>query len=532
MGVLQRFERRLGGLVEGAFAKVFKGGVEPVEIASALARETDDRRANSSNRVLVPNEFAVELAGGDFARLAPYTRALCDELAEMVREHAAEQRYTFVGPVTVRLAEAADLDIGVFRIRSSVASADPAVVGGRRPRPAAPGTPHLLITTRAPGGSGSGEREYPLDAETTVIGRSVECDIRLNDTGVSRRHGEIRRLPDGQFLYVDAGSTNGSLVNGRAATQVKLVNGDRIELGTAVVEFRREEARGATGPRGPRTPVPARSSPPPGRPTPPPADHRTPPPFDPRQPTPSTRRGTPAPDDRYARPEPGGPGGREPGYRDRPGRDPRDGDYREGPSPRFRDDPSGRPAGDHRPDAYREGPSPRFRDDPGAPPDGYREGPSARFRDEPPARPPARPPAGPRPDGYREGPSPRFRDDGAPARGRPGPTPPPNARQGGERGDGGRRAPGPGREPEYGRAGRPDPGRGHRGEPPRAGARGAGGPADEMYRSSTDPRQRPPARADDGLEALEPLDGFDDAETRLPSRAANHPGDDRRRRGW
>lgn len=490
MGVLQRFERRLGGLVEGAFAKVFKGGVEPVEIASALARETDDRRANSSNRVLVPNEFAVELAGGDFARLAPYTRALCDELAEMVREHAAEQRYTFVGPVTVRLAEAADLDIGVFRIRSSVASADPAVVGGRRPRPAAPGTPHLLITTRAPGGSGSGEREYPLDAETTVIGRSVECDIRLNDTGVSRRHGEIRRLPDGQFLYVDAGSTNGSLVNGRAATQVKLVNGDRIELGTAVVEFRREEARGATGPRGPRTPVPARSSPPPGRPTPPPANHRTPPSFDPRQPTPSTRRGTPAPDDRYARPEPGvpgGPGGREPGYRDRPGRDPRDGDYREGPSPRFRDEP------------------------------------------------PARPSAGPRPDGYREGPSPRFRDDGAPARGRPGPTPPPNARQGGERGDGGRRAPGPGREPEYGRAGRPDPGRGHRGEPSRAGARGAGGaggPADEMYRSSTDPRQRPPARADDGLEALEPLDGFDDAETRLPSRAANHPGDDRRRRGW
>jgi len=35
VGVLQRFERRLGGLVEGAFAKVFKGDVQPVEIASA-----------------------------------------------------------------------------------------------------------------------------------------------------------------------------------------------------------------------------------------------------------------------------------------------------------------------------------------------------------------------------------------------------------------------------------------------------------------------------------------------------------------
>ncbi|CAO5172786.1 FHA domain-containing protein [Frankia sp. AiPs1] len=288
MGVLQRFERRLGGLVEGAFAKVFKGGVEPVEIASALARETDDRRAVSANRVLVPNEFAVELASGDFARLSPYDRALCDELAEMVREHATEQRYTFVGPVSVRLAEAADLDVGVFRIRSSVAAADQGVVSGRRsrpPRPSVPGTPHLLITTKAP--SGAGEREYPLDAETTVIGRSVECDIRLNDTGVSRRHGEIRRLPDGQFLYVDAGSTNGSLVNGRAAKQVKLVNGDRIELGTATIVFRREDGRTGSARAGSRaTPAPARAGSHPDQGVP--AD-RTPPPGR------AARRATPAP---------------------------------------------------------------------------------------------------------------------------------------------------------------------------------------------------------------------------------------------
>ncbi|MDT5039222.1 MAG: hypothetical protein QOE51_207, partial [Actinoplanes sp.] len=39
MSVLQRFEKRLEGLVEGAFAKVFKGVVHPVEILNAMQRE-------------------------------------------------------------------------------------------------------------------------------------------------------------------------------------------------------------------------------------------------------------------------------------------------------------------------------------------------------------------------------------------------------------------------------------------------------------------------------------------------------------
>ncbi|WP_462188152.1 MULTISPECIES: FhaA domain-containing protein [unclassified Frankia] len=390
MGVLQRFERRLGGLVEGAFAKVFKGGVEPVEIASALARETDDRRAVSSNRVLVPNEFAVELAGGDFARLSPYDRALCDELAEMVREHAAEHRYTFVGPVSVRMSEATDLDVGVFRIRSSVAAADPGAVTGRRarpPRPGAPGTPHLVITTKAPGGpAGGGEREYPLDAETTVIGRSVECDIRLNDTGVSRRHGEIHRLPDGQFLYVDAGSTNGSLVNGRAATQVKLVNGDKIELGAATIIFRREDGRGngpaRAGARG--TPPPAQAG---GRETIPPDRRPTPAPDDPYRRGSSPRAGRVDP---YAdRDRRGVPGYRDDPYqnrmdpyrdrtperdhgydqpRDRGGRDPYHRDPRDGRG--GRDDAPRRSDPARRADPYREPSNPGRRPGSGSPSDG------------------------------------------------------------------------------------------------------------------------------------------------------------------
>ena len=125
MGVLQRFERRLGGLVEGAFAKVFKGDVQPVEVAGALQRETDDRKTVvGQGKVLVPNDFVVELGQHDFERLSPWAQQLGDELAAMVKEHAGEQGYSFVGPVKVALEQMDGIDTGTFRVRSGVLAGD------------------------------------------------------------------------------------------------------------------------------------------------------------------------------------------------------------------------------------------------------------------------------------------------------------------------------------------------------------------------------------------------------------------------
>ena len=155
MGVLSRFERRLGGLVEGAFAKVFKGGVEPVELAGALREETDSRRVISATRTLVPNDFLIELSGRDHEHLVPFEQALATELAEIIKDHAADQRYTFVGNVRVRFARNDSLDTGIFTVSSGVIGPaagapgrpgwPPQVPHGARPAgpvgPAGPGAP-------------------------------------------------------------------------------------------------------------------------------------------------------------------------------------------------------------------------------------------------------------------------------------------------------------------------------------------------------------------------------------------------------
>jgi len=60
-----------------------------------------------------------------------------------------------------------------------------------------------------------------------VIGRGNECDLVLDEPGLSRRHAVIESLPDGLFLR-DLGSANGSYLNGTRVRDSVLKHGDQI----------------------------------------------------------------------------------------------------------------------------------------------------------------------------------------------------------------------------------------------------------------------------------------------------------------
>jgi hypothetical protein len=249
VGVLQRFEHRLEGMVEGAFARAFKSELQPVEVASAVQREMDDRAAIvAQGRTLVPNDFVVELADTDHQRLEVYADSLGIELATLAREYAREQGYSFVGPVQMRFEGVPELTTGTFRIRSGVIRGTTVEDGEIRrpssdlPRPSGnlSGKPRLLVSSPDPGSDGnSTQRTYDLSAPVTILGRGTDCDLRLVDAGVSRHHAELR-VEDGEVVLVDLGSTNGTFVNGQPVRRVSLTDGTQVTLGRTTLVFRRD----------------------------------------------------------------------------------------------------------------------------------------------------------------------------------------------------------------------------------------------------------------------------------------------------
>ncbi len=250
MGVLQRFERRLEGMVEGAFARAFKSELQPVEVASAVQREMDDRAAIvAQGRTLVPNDFVVELADSDHDRLQVYADSLGVELANLAREYAKEQGYSFVGPVRMRFEGVGDLTTGTFRIRSGVIRGS-TVEGGEIRQPVSDlpqpdvgfaGRPRLLVSTPGPGADGGRQRTYELTTPVTMLGRGTDCDLRLVDPGVSRHHAELR-VEGSEVVLVDLGSTNGTFINGQPVRRVVLADGTQITLGRTTLVFRKDSS--------------------------------------------------------------------------------------------------------------------------------------------------------------------------------------------------------------------------------------------------------------------------------------------------
>jgi len=216
LGLLDNFERGLERAVNGAFAKTFKSGLQPVEITSALRRELDTQAAVvSRERILVPNNFAVRLSESDHQRMSGLGSTLISELTDLVQRHATAQHYSFSGGITINLAPDNSLSQGMIEI-------DSVSVKGN-----VSWTPVLEINGA----------HHPLLHSRTIIGRGGEADITVDDNGISRKHVEI--LWDGSKAEVnDLNSTNGSKLNGSPVSRAPLAPDSVIDVGRTRIVFR------------------------------------------------------------------------------------------------------------------------------------------------------------------------------------------------------------------------------------------------------------------------------------------------------
>lgn len=249
MSILRDFEKRLEGAVEGFFARAFRSGLQPVELAKAVQRYPASYQQVGIDGVIVPNIYRFVLNDEDLERFGGYVSTLQKELADVVRRTADEEGWTLKGPIRIEFEEGDHVRVGTYELRGKVeakaeaagAPAPPVRVldedaqesddGGETrvmppPESAQVATVHVL---------GGGQPPKRIREECT-IGRLPDCDLTLNDPSVSRRHATIG-LEAGMWTITDLGSTNGVKVNGRRVSTTTLEHGDRIEIGSVRLAF-------------------------------------------------------------------------------------------------------------------------------------------------------------------------------------------------------------------------------------------------------------------------------------------------------
>jgi Protein of unknown function (DUF3662)/Inner membrane component of T3SS, cytoplasmic domain len=223
--ILRDFERRLGGLVEGLFSKAFRSGVQPVEIAKRIMREMEAGRSVGVAEVWAPNRFELSLSPEDTARYEQAEDAIASELRRVIRESAAEHGWGLVGPPSVEFVVDEGMKKGDFACVASLVASEDGDTSGE----------HASVVVREDGA----ERTVALSSDTVTVGRLADCDVVLRDKGASRKHAQLK-LRDGTWTLTDLGSTNGTRLNGQTVQSRELSDGDRITIGTTVIEFRRD----------------------------------------------------------------------------------------------------------------------------------------------------------------------------------------------------------------------------------------------------------------------------------------------------
>lgn len=216
MGFLDRFEKGLERVVNGAFSKTFKSELQPLEIASAIKNQMDAHASVvSREKILVPNHYVVSLSPADFSRLRALGEHLLEELNAAANRHAVKQKYQFASALKIDIKTDSALVLGQLEVTPNMVKVDVEWI---------------------PALEANGLR-FVLAKERTVVGRDASADIAIADTKLSRQHFEV--IWDGRSARLrDLGSTNGTRLGAQRVAEAVMPPDSVISAGDTQFVFK------------------------------------------------------------------------------------------------------------------------------------------------------------------------------------------------------------------------------------------------------------------------------------------------------
>ncbi len=240
MNKLAKFEALAGQWVEGTFGRLLGGRLQPMEVATALARAMEDEQFTAdTGDQFAPNVYWVYLNQADYDALRQAQPTLPGDLASSLIDLAERGGLKMPDRPIVEIRSDPAIPARHISVAAKYVAQDTAPIGetdeiaqdalesARAVLKTAAAHSFLIL---------EGRRHVALSKPVITLGRALDNDIVLDDTRVSRHHAQLR-IRQGQYILYDTGSSGGSRVNGVPVSEVLLCGGDVISLAGVEIIF-------------------------------------------------------------------------------------------------------------------------------------------------------------------------------------------------------------------------------------------------------------------------------------------------------
>ena len=218
MSWFARIEERCAAFIERAFANMFPSDVEPAQIARKLVATMEARTQTENGGITAPAKYTVCINPADFERLKDHRDYLEREWSALLADVATRVGIRIEGEPAVHLREQERVTAGAIEIYVE-----------RNPDEVEAPARFVLLAVSGP----AADVSFLINGATRV-GRSPAADIVLSDPSVSRSHA-LLDVRAGKLYVQDAGSTNGTYVNGERIDSRALKTGDVVAFGKSAM---------------------------------------------------------------------------------------------------------------------------------------------------------------------------------------------------------------------------------------------------------------------------------------------------------